>query len=31
MNFLKIINLKIFLLALLVGLIYIYFNDDRKK
>ena len=31
MNFFKIINLKFFLLALFVGLIYIYFNDDRKK
>ena len=31
MNLLKIINLKYFLLALFAGLIYIYFNDDRKK
>ena len=31
MNFFKIINLKFFLLALFVGLIYIYINDDRKK
>lgn len=31
MNLLKIIKLKYFLLALFAGLIYIYFNDDRKK
>lgn len=31
MNFFKIINLKFFLLALFIGLIYMYFNDDRKK
>ena len=31
MNLFKIINLKFFLLALLIGLVYIYFNDDRKK
>tara|TARA_Y100000389_G_scaffold65622_2_gene61749 strand:+ start:2233 stop:2463 length:231 start_codon:yes stop_codon:yes gene_type:complete len=31
MKFFKIINLKFFLLALFIGLIYMYFNDDRKK
>tara|TARA_Y100000816_G_scaffold146546_1_gene104007 strand:- start:46 stop:276 length:231 start_codon:yes stop_codon:yes gene_type:complete len=31
MNLFKLINIKYFLLALFVGLIYIYFNDDRKK
>jgi hypothetical protein len=31
MNLLKIINFKYFLLALFAGLIYIYFNDDRKQ
>ena len=31
MNLFKIINLKFFLLAFLIGLVYIYFNDDRKK
>lgn len=31
MKIFKIINLKYFLLSLFIGLIYIYFNDDRKK
>lgn len=30
-NFFKILNLKVFLISLLIGLIFIYFNDDRKK
>tara|TARA_B100000242_G_C42837980_1_gene389199 strand:+ start:450 stop:686 length:237 start_codon:yes stop_codon:yes gene_type:complete len=27
----KIINLRVFLLSLFLGLIFIYLNDDRKK
>ena len=30
-NLLKIINIKIFLLSFLFGLIFIYFNDDKTK
>ncbi len=30
-NFFKILNVKVFLISLLIGLIFIYFNDDRKK
>lgn len=30
-NFLKIINFKVFLVSLLVGLIYIYFENDKTK
>lgn len=28
---LKIINFKFFLLALFIGLVYIYFENDKKK
>ena len=31
MNILGLINIKYFLIALFVGLIYIYFNDDKRK
>ena len=30
-NLLKIINVKVFLVSLLVGLLYIYLMDSRKK
>lgn len=30
-NFFKIINLKVFLISLFLGLIFIYLNDDKKK
>ena len=30
-NIAKIINLKVFFISLLVGLIFIYLNDDRTK
>ena len=30
-NFFKILKFKFFLISLLIGLIFIYFNDDRKK
>jgi hypothetical protein len=30
-GFFKIINLRVFLLSLFLGLIFIYLNDDRKK
>ena len=31
MNILKIINLKVFLISLFLGLLFIYLNDDKKK
>lgn len=30
-NFLKIINIKIFLIALFIGLIYIYIDKSKEK
>tara|TARA_X000000368_G_scaffold154033_1_gene121391 strand:- start:2673 stop:2909 length:237 start_codon:yes stop_codon:yes gene_type:complete len=30
-NLLKIINIKVFLISLLVGLIFMYFDNDKKK
>lgn len=31
MDLFKIINIKVFLLSLLVGLVFMYLNDDKKK
>lgn len=31
MNIFKIINLKVFLISLFLGLLFIYLNDDKKK
>lgn len=31
MIFFKIINLKVFLVSLFLGLLFIYLNDDKKK
>ncbi len=30
-NLLKIINIKIFLISLFVGLIFMYFDNEKKK
>ena len=30
-KFIKIINIKVFLISLLVGLIFTYINNDKKK
>ncbi len=31
MNIFNIINIKVFLVSLFVGLVFIYLNDDKKK
>lgn len=31
MNIFKIINLKVFLISLFLGLLFIYLSDDKKK
>lgn len=30
-NIFKIINIKVFLISLFLGLVFIYLNDDKKK
>jgi|TARA_B110000444_G_scaffold28363_2_gene23361 hypothetical protein len=30
-NLLKLINIKVFLISLFIGLIYMYFDNDKKK
>ena len=30
-NLLKLINIKVFLISLLIGLIFMYFDNERKK
>ena len=30
-NILKIINIKVFLISLLIGLVFIYFNNDKEN
>ena len=31
MNIFNIINIKVFLVSLFIGLVFIYLNDDKKK
>tara|TARA_B100001175_G_scaffold257907_1_gene226345 strand:- start:912 stop:1157 length:246 start_codon:yes stop_codon:yes gene_type:complete len=30
-NFFKIINIKVFLVSLFIGLVFMYFDNDKKK
>ena len=30
-NLLKLINIKVFLISLLVGLVFMYFDNEKKK